>query len=319
MATLKSKHKGYKYGVLKASQVHYYNPGGIRQLDPHAVSYYDEGDIINFENISGLTLDQLLKNNIIISSYGLIFVMYDSIPIIDTKRNYEKDGYDLITKPSEVYIRLECQISKNDFEEKGNEIIDNVIATKLIEHYKKGLLEPYNEERLFDFIEEFFYQIPEYNERENNMTRDENIDYLFGLYIEPEIVHEFSFLNGFRKSSLKIKTYLDFSRIKGRTVEEISNFSDLLKKDKYMYFLMLDKIPLCLSDYKFVAQYYLEINTDNNKEKLIEDLIKEAIEEEFKSERLGGSFNARAQDFLDCYTKKTKEDRGKELIKSKFI
>lgn len=318
MATFKSKHKGYKYGVLTTSQAHYTR--GIRQLEPHAISYYDEGDIINFENISGLTLDQLLNNKRIISSYGLIFVMYDSIPIIDKQRNWEKDGdYDLITKPSEVYRRIECQISENELEEKRYEIIDNVIATKLIEHYKKGLLKPYNEERVFDFIEEFFYQIPEYNERENNMTRDENTDYLFGLYIEPEIVHENSFLNGFRKSSLKIKTYLDFSRIKGRTVEEISNFSDRLKNDKYMYFLMLDKIPLCLSDYKFVAQYYLEINTENNKEKLIEDLIKETIEDEFKSERLGGSFNARAQDFLDCYTKKTKEDRGKELIKSKFI
>ena len=154
MATFKSKHKGYKYGVLNTSREHYST--GIRQLDPHATSYYDETEIISFENISGLTLDQLLNNTEIVSSYGLIFVMYDSIPIIYKKRNYEKGGDDLITKPSEVYSRIECQISKNEFEEKGNEIIDNVIATKLIEHYKKGLIKPYNEERVFDFIEEFF-------------------------------------------------------------------------------------------------------------------------------------------------------------------
>ena len=37
MATLKSKHKGYKYGVFKNSQAHY--NAGIRQLDPHATSH----------------------------------------------------------------------------------------------------------------------------------------------------------------------------------------------------------------------------------------------------------------------------------------
>ncbi len=315
MAILKSKHKGYKYGVLRTPFDSYTD---INQNTQE----YDEERIINFDDISGLTLEQLYNNDRIVGNYGLMFVMYDSIHIIDGKKNYDssiEDYIQTIYNYNKAYVRLRCLINIDDFKKKKDEIIDNVIATKLIEHYEKGLIKPYNEERVFDFIEEFFYQIPEYNERENNMTRDENIDYLFGLYIDPEIVHENSFLNGFRKSSLKIKSYLDFSRIKGRTVEEISNFSDRLKNDKYMYFLMLDKLPLCQSHYEFIAQYYLEINIDNNKEKLIEELIKETIEDEFKNERLGGSFNARAQDFLDCYTKKTKEDRGKELIKSKFI
>ena len=323
MATLKSKHKGYKYGVLNTSREHYC--AGIIQLDPHAESYYDEGDIINFENISGLTLDQLLNNTEIVSNYGLIFVMYDSIPIIYKKRNWDKGEYDIITKPSEVYRRLECQISKNDFEEKGNEIIDNVIATKLIEYYKKGLLEPYNEERLLDFIERFFYQIPE--ERENNMINIEDNNYIFGLYIDPKINHEDSYLGGFRKTSIPINLYLDFNEVKGRTIEEISYYSEHLKKDKYMYFLMLDKVPYTSrkseiwndSYGSWVARYYLEINIENNKEKLIEDCIEEAIEDEFSKEIIGGSFYKRGQVFLDKYIDKPKEDRGKDLIKSIFI
>ena len=324
MATLKSKHKGYKYGVLKASKTNY--NAGIRQLDPHATSHYDETDIISFEDISGLTLDQLYNNTGIVSSYGLIFVMYDSIPIIYKKTNWEKGGdYDVITKPSEVYIRIECQIIKNEFEEKGNEIIDNVIATKLIEHYKKGSLEPYNEERLLDFIERFFNQIPE--ERENNMINNEDNNYLFGLYIDPKINHEDSYLGGFRKASIPINLYLDFNEVKGRTIEEISYYSDHLKKDKYMYFLMLDKVPytprkseIWNDSYgSWVARYYLEINIENNKEKLIEDCIKEAIEDEFSKEIIGGSFYKRGQVFLDKYIDKPKEDRGKDLIKSIFI
>jgi len=355
MLKLKNKHKGYKYGFV------------IEDTEPdnnisQSLRLIDEIYISDFNRFSGLTLKQLehLNNN-----YHISFVMYDSITYnlpIDVYTPYTASGF--VTEPknyNETYIRLSCPITKTDFINKKDDIIDNVIAQKIMEYYEKGLLDSNNEDRFFAFLEEYFDKI----EEEDNKTEKDDYNYIFGLYYNPKITHEESYLCGFRKKSIPIRKYIDFNDIKGRTIEEINSYTRQLKKDGYMYFLMLDSIPDSLKNYEddtneewddtnlidedwidedwidedwtdedwidedwndeidctdekhhWIARYYYEINIEKYKDKLIEEVIRDAIQEELERETIKGSFYKRAHIFLDKYPVQSKEESSKRLKKS---
>ena len=151
--------------------------------------------------------------------------------------------------------------------------------------------------------------------------------YYYGLYIFPKITHEESYLTGFRESSIKIHNHFDFDLIRGRSIREIvsltGNRPEVLIKDKYMYFLMLDKIPDKFIDYgcfstevRWMAYYYYEINIEKNSNKVIEEVIRDAIQEELKRETLKGSFYNRAHNFFEQYHIEISEENEKAFIKS---
>lgn len=333
MSIFKYKQKGYKYGVMR-------NPNEYYSASEYPVyeyiclpKYVKEEEIINFDDISGLTLHQVSDYFDISSSQNLVFVMYDCIHIINKESVWSKSNtkYDNIRSENQAIIRLKCHITPEDFKRKRNEIIDNVIVEKIIEYNKNKTISTPIKDRIMGFLEEYLYETPsainEYvdkdltqiptfqinhqdsskkQKREQNTRKKEYNNYTFGLLMNPNINHEDSFIGGFKPYNFVVSShFLNFNNVYGLTIKEIGNYSSHIKNGKYMYFLMADIVPHDLPEYSIkekMVRYYYEINTEQEKDQIIEELIGKALELELQEKRLEGSFYKRAQYFLDCYS-----------------
>ena len=149
------------------------------------------------------------------------------------------------------------------------------------------------------------------------MKPDLKEPYFYRLCMNPTYEHIDSFVDGFRKISDYSSSGIDLDKFIGMTVEEVGQISEL-KKDKYLYFIMGDKIMSPGFQHSQYIRYYYEIDIEKHKNEFLTDVIVNALDTEIREKPLKGSFLNRARIFFEQYTNRDYNDFPKGAENYKF-
>ena len=150
------------------------------------------------------------------------------------------------------------------------------------------------------------------------MSKEKKDNYRFGLVVNPYLLtpHNSDFNNRFRNENISMEIYniIDFSNVQGLTLGELREYKGLLNSKGSMFFIMYDSLKYydrMGNDEHSWVRYDLEIDSKNNNDKLVEDVIRDAIKVEYQEQKYGDDFTRRANSFLKKYTKELKEKKIK--------